>query len=127
MIFLHLPKKFMHKSDKVYIYDIRDSLNEIQVIIGDRSSEEILKDRGSYYGILYLLAVIGEASGKLSEDFKKEYSDIPWDKVKGMRNVLIHEYTGVSFDVVWRTISESLPKLRNVVEKAIKNINENDK
>jgi uncharacterized protein with HEPN domain len=117
----------MNKSDKVYLYDIRDSLDEIQGIVGNRSSEEVLKDHGGYYGVLYLLAVIGEATGKLSEDFKKEYPDIPWDKMKGMRNVLIHEYAGVSFGVVWRTVNESLPKLRSIIEKAIKDINENDK
>jgi uncharacterized protein with HEPN domain len=109
----------MHKSNEVYLQDIRDALEEIRIIIGTRSAEEVLEDHGNYYGILYLLMVIGEASGSLSEEFRLRHPDIPWIKVRGMRNILIHEYEGVSFDIVWKTIQERLPELKRVVEKAI--------
>ena len=109
----------MQKSNKVYLQDIRDAIQEIENLIGNRSAEEVLKDHGNYYGILYLMVVIGEASGNLSQEFKSEHTDIAWEKVRGMRNILIHEYAGVSFDVVWKTVKERLPELKQVVEKAI--------
>lgn len=90
--------------DSVYLRHIRDALAEIRAIIGEQDAGALQKNRAAYYGILYLLVVIGEASHGLSDALKAARPDIPWSQVKGMRNVLIHEYTGVSFEVVWKTL-----------------------
>ena len=111
----------MQKSNTVYLRDIRDAIAEIHAIVGDRDAQSVLKNHEVYYSVLYLLVVIGEASGRLNEEFKSDYPDIPWEKVKGMRNILIHEYAGVSFDVVWRTVTDRLPELNRAVEDAIEN------
>ena len=103
----------------LYLSHILDAIREIEGFIEGKSGEEVFNDHTVYYGMLYMLAVIGEASGNLSVSCKERYSEIAWQDVKDMRNILIHEYFDVSFDIVWKTVKERLPELKQVVEKAI--------
>lgn len=96
-----------------------DALGEIRLLVDGKTSQEMLDDHPSYYGLLYLLAVIGEAAGNLSADFKEQNKDIPWQKIKDMRNVVIHEYYGVDFGVVWKTVEERIPDLEAFIKKRL--------
>jgi uncharacterized protein with HEPN domain len=60
--------------------------------------------------------ILGEAVAALSDDFKEEHSDIPWSKIVGMRNVLIHNYFGIDLDVVWSVVEDDLPELQRYIE-----------
>lgn len=66
--------------------------------------------------VLHNIEVIGEAAGRLSEGIKERTSEIPWKKIKGMRNIVAHEYFSVDADVVWRTVDEHLNPLLEVIE-----------
>ena len=57
------------------------------------------------------LEIIGEGSKSVPIVIRRKYPDIPWMKMGGMRNILIHEYFGVDVKIVWRTIKKSLPIL----------------
>lgn len=63
------------------------------------------------------LEVIGEAAYNVGDEFQREHPDIPWDKMKGMRNRLIHEYFGVNIKIVWETCNNDLPNLKERIEK----------
>lgn len=58
------------------------------------------------------LLVLGEASRALPLEFQKQYPEVPWNYIIGMRNVLVHEYFGIDLDIVWRVISDDLPRLK---------------
>lgn len=64
------------------------------------------------------LEVIGEAVRNLPDSFKKKHSEIPWKKIAGLRDVLIHEYFGVDMELVWKIANKDIPKLK----KQIKNL-----
>ena len=57
--------------------------------------------------------IIGEASARLSDEFKLEHKDVPWKEIIGMRNILIHDYFGTDLGGVWNSIKEDLPKLKD--------------
>jgi len=61
--------------------------------------------------------IIGEAAANIPEDFQEQHPDIPWYQMKGMRNVLIHEYFGVDKDVLWKTVQEDLLLLKEKMGK----------
>lgn len=61
--------------------------------------------------ILYQIAVIGEATKRLSQEFRQQHSEIPWRELAGMRDVLIHKYDQVDFDVIWDVVQSKLPEL----------------
>ena len=56
---------------------------------------------------------------RIPENIQEQYADIPWYQMKGMRNILIHEYFGVDIDVLWRTVKEDLPLLKIKIQKVI--------
>ena len=62
---------------------------------------------------------IGELVGRLSEEYRLEHADIPWHKIRGMRNFVAHEYGRLDLDVVWYTATKSIPELRRFCEQNI--------
>ncbi len=65
------------------------------------------------------LEIIGEASNNLNQEFREQHPEIPWRRIRGMRNFLIHEYFGVNAKVVWDTCREDLPSLKSLVERVL--------
>jgi uncharacterized protein with HEPN domain len=63
--------------------------------------------------VVYHLQIIGEAIGKLSDELKILYPEVPWKKIRGMRNILVHDYFGIDLDIVWRVIEVELPDLKD--------------
>lgn len=61
------------------------------------------------------LEIIGEASNRLSEDLLNENPDIPWARIIGLRNLVIHEYFGVDDLTIWNVIKINLPDLKEKV------------
>jgi uncharacterized protein with HEPN domain len=68
------------------------------------------------------LEIIGEAAKNLSPDFKRQYKEIEWKKLSGLRDKMIHGYFGVNWDIVWDVIRNQIPKLKvqieNILDKA---------
>ncbi|MEK7548174.1 MAG: HepT-like ribonuclease domain-containing protein, partial [Patescibacteria group bacterium] len=56
------------------------------------------------------LEIIGEAVKNLPTELKKKYSKVPWKKITGTRDILIHEYFGTDFDLIWEVVKRELPK-----------------
>ena len=98
------------------IEDIEDSLNMIFQYVENLDYESWTKDRKTIDAVIRNIEIIGEAATHLPEDFKEQHADIPWYQMKGMRNMLIHEYFGVDIDVLWKTIQEDLPLLKTKIQ-----------
>lgn len=62
---------------------------------------------------------IGELAGRLDSDTRDHYSEIPWRSVIGMRNIFAHDYDIVNNDTLWKTITEDLPELKEMVQKIL--------
>ncbi len=62
------------------------------------------------------LEVIGEAVKNLPVEFKEQYPDVEWKKIAGMRDMLIHNYFGVNYKVVWDVVKNQVPDLRKKIE-----------
>jgi uncharacterized protein with HEPN domain len=62
--------------------------------------------------IVTKLLVIGEAANRLSDEYKISHNNVPWKAFVGFRNVLIHEYFGIEWNIVWNTIKKDLPELK---------------
>lgn len=66
--------------------------------------------------VLQKLSVIGEAAARVSEQTRAEWPEVPWHQARGIRNILVHAYFSVNWDVVWTTATESIPKLQKQLE-----------
>ena len=77
-----------------------------------KNKEEFLKDEILIRAAVRSLEIIGEATKKLPLEFKNKHSHISWNEMAGMRDVLIHNYFGIDYDVVWNTIRNDIPELQ---------------
>lgn len=64
-----------------------------------------------------ILEIIGEATKKLSTEFKSEHSQIEWKKIAGTRDKLIHDYYGIDYDIVWDILTSKIKELNNFLSK----------
>lgn len=107
------------KDDLVYLKDILNSITRIEEYIQSKDYEEFSDDTMLQDAIIRNLITIGEASKKLSNDMREEFSHIPWKEIAGVRDVFIHKYAEVRLSGVWSTIVSDLPPLKNAVKEAI--------
>jgi uncharacterized protein with HEPN domain len=103
----------------LYLDDIQESIEKIEEYTKGITLEKFLKNTQIQDAVLRRLEIIGEAVRNLPDDFKKKHSEIPWNMISGMRNVVAHEYFGVNVKRVWKTIEKDIPELKN----KIKNLN----
>jgi hypothetical protein len=75
-------------------------------------------DRKTRDAVVRNLEVIGEAAKNLPEEIRRQYPDVNWKVVAGMRDRLIHEYFGVSIRITWETIKKDLPRLSSQSERS---------
>ncbi|MDB5284582.1 MAG: hypothetical protein JWO06_3657 [Bacteroidota bacterium] len=78
-----------------------------------------MEDEVLIRAIIRGLEIIGEAAKRLHPDFKAKYSYIQWKEMAGTRDILIHEYFGVDYDIVWNIVENLLPLLRPAIENII--------
>jgi len=110
----------MSKRDlRLFVYDIKDSVEAILSYVDAMSLENFLQDRKTYSAVIREFEIIGEATKYLPEDLFQKYDEIEWRDIKDFRNLLIHEYFGVDHRIVWNTICEDVPKLKITIERII--------
>jgi uncharacterized protein with HEPN domain len=109
----------MHR-DLSYLTDILESAKTVISYLSNISIEEFYKNGILQDAVIRRIEIIGEASSRVSEVSQKKYPDLPWREMKGMRNLLIHEYDVIDIDEVWNTVKNELPKLIKQIEKIIK-------
>ncbi|MGK7954714.1 MAG: DUF86 domain-containing protein [Crocosphaera sp.] len=66
--------------------------------------------------MLYQVIIIGEATKRLSSDFREKYNHIPWKDMAGMRDILAHQYDRVNINTLWDVIQSDIPELLAMIE-----------
>ena len=99
--------------------DIVESSALIAEYVQGMSYANWVKDRKTIDAVVRNLQIIGEAANHVPEDVRSRYNDVPWAQLRGMRNILIHEYFGVDTDILWRAVTEDVPRLRKQIQKII--------
>lgn len=79
----------------------------------DSSFEKFKNDSLYHNAVCMCLLQIGELSNHLSENFKSTHNNIPWNAIRGMRNIVAHEYGNIDFEIVWETASIEIKDLCN--------------
>lgn len=111
--------KFMDnvKNDKYYIEKIIKDLTFILENAGGFAQIQLQNNEILIDSIMFRLIQVSENSDKLTEDFKKKHSTIPWRAIKGMRNRIVHEYGNVDFSVVYETVQNDIPGILEELKK----------
>jgi uncharacterized protein with HEPN domain len=78
--------------------------------------EKFLADENLHLACVHLVQVIGEAASRVSAGTRAHHPGVPWRQVIGMRHRVVHDYLEVDLEIVWKVISEDLPRLLAVLE-----------
>ena len=105
--------------DIYFLNDIKEAMQRIENYIGDMDYQHFLKDLKTQDAVLRNLEIIGEAVKNVSYEMKREYSDIDWKSIAGMRDKIIHFYFGVNWDIVWSAVKEKVPEFKLKIEKIL--------
>jgi uncharacterized protein with HEPN domain len=105
--------------DSVYLLDILKAAKLALSYLRGKTKEQFFQDTQCQDAVIRRLEIIGEAAGRVSEATTINYPDLPWKKMIGMRNVMIHEYDGVDLAIVWDTVQNGLPSLIALLEPLV--------
>ena len=99
------------QDDRLRLQHMFDAINEILSFIKGKEQKELDENRMLSLAIVKLLEIIGEASKKLSKSFKDNHPNIPWRKMTGLRDIIIHHYYELDDDIIWNVIQDELPRI----------------
>ncbi len=101
------------------LLDIPESIERIHKY-GAAGREAFEQDELIQVWILHHLQILGEAVSRLEPSFRDRFpEDLPWSKIIGMRNVLVHQYFGIDTDIVWSIVERDLPQLHAQAQRVL--------
>jgi uncharacterized protein with HEPN domain len=113
--------KHDRKSPKLYLNDIRESIELIEIYTIDKTIEDFSSDIGLQDKVIRRMEIIGEAAKYIPEELRASTPEIPWVLITDMRNVLTHEYFGINLSRIWEVVTGSkLQTLKVSVERLLK-------
>ena len=101
---------------------LSDMLHEAQVALGfvaDKDFADFEKDIQCQYAVIRAIEIIGEAASQVSEEFKESHPELPWRRIIGTRNRLIHGYGDIVLSLVWEVVETHLPVLIKTIEPLV--------
>lgn len=116
----------MRRDFRLYLDDILDAVRQIRTYMADMDEEAFTKDRKTQDAVIRNLEIIGEAAGNLPEQFQMTAPEIDWRKIKGLRNILVHEYFGINLPIIWDVVQSKLGPLETACRKLLEKAAEPD-
>jgi uncharacterized protein with HEPN domain len=110
------------RRDDLYLADILEAAESIRRFLGrldEPGREGFLGDDLVRSAVLQKLSIIGEAAARVGEETKAAHPEVPWKQARGMRNLLVHAYFSVDWDVVFTTATDAVPRLAGQIEKIL--------
>ncbi|MFM7449083.1 MAG: DUF86 domain-containing protein [Leptolyngbyaceae cyanobacterium] len=102
--------------------DISTAIQQTLLYAQDIDQDNLQQDDEKQAAILYRLIVIGEATKRLSDELREQYPMIPWRQMAGLRDVVIHDYDELDFDILWNVIHINLPDILPEIQEILKNL-----
>jgi uncharacterized protein with HEPN domain len=110
----------MQPEDRIRLKHLLAEAQEACKYVESISFEDFILDGKTVRAVIRSIEVIGEAASKISPDLRKTHPDIPWQKIIGMRNRLIHVYFDIDYDIVWQTLKLNLPPVIKQIQAILK-------
>ncbi len=102
--------------NSVYLQDMLEHIEILETFLPGSDKQAFLSDVEKQFAAARALEIIGEASGKLSEEFRTAHPEIDWRGLKSMGNLLIHEYAHVDAEEVWKAYETDISSLKQQLE-----------
>jgi uncharacterized protein with HEPN domain len=109
----------MKKTVKHYLDDLKEYIGRVKEVVNGLSEKEFSRDTILQDALLKRIEVIGEIVKRIPESYKAKYPKVPWKKIAGSRDKIVHDYEGIDFSMVWLIATENILELEKMVDKMI--------
>ena len=107
------------KDDKLYLIHIRECIQRIEEYLGSGGKKTFMASNMMQDAIIRNLQMLSESTMRLSDEMQASHPEVEWYKIRGFRNVLVHDYLGVDLERVWNILENDLSNLKSAVDKMI--------
>jgi uncharacterized protein with HEPN domain len=105
--------------DQTRLLDILNHARKVLSYARGRTYEDLLNDEALQLIMRSLFTIVGEAAARISNGFKDEHPEIPWPRISGLRNRVVHEYEKINWERVWAILQEDIPELIRNIEPLV--------
>ena len=109
-------------TDKIRIQHILDAILETEAYLKSVSFESFLDNSEKRFATIKQIEIVGEAGKHSAKEVKRQQPEIMWTQINGFRNISIHEYFGVSLQLVWDIAKNDLPSLKEKFNEILKGL-----
>lgn len=104
---------------QLFLKDIQECSERVIDYSGVLTREAFFEDRKTMDAVMRNLAIIGEAAKKIPADVRRNYPDVAWKKMAGLRDIVVHDYFGIDEDIIWDVVSTRVPELNRQIKGLI--------
>jgi uncharacterized protein with HEPN domain len=104
------------KDERLYLIHISECLQRIDDYLGNGGKDDFMANPMMQDAIIRNLQTMAESTQRISDDLQEKHPEVEWLKIRGLRNVLVHDYLGIDLDKVWNIIANDLPKFKKTIE-----------
>jgi uncharacterized protein with HEPN domain len=108
------------RDDATSLRQMLEHARELATLMRGKTLHDLERDRVLELAAMRLLQIVGEAAGRVSDKGQAAHPEIPWARIRGMRNIVVHVYDDVDLVQVWRTIERDLPELVAALERIVR-------
>lgn len=113
----------MFEKDRLNILSIMESINKVNRYIQPyKNADTFYENQRDFDAVMMNFIIIGEMVSRLSDDFLDRYRQVDWIKIRGLRNIVAHDYFGIDAEEVWQIIHNHIPNLESELLKILKDI-----
>lgn len=116
----------MARSPAQYLSDIDEAMSDARDFAEGHDLEDFLEDRQLRYAIERALEIIGEATSNLSDDVKARDPRLPWQEMRGLRNIVAHAYHRVDPARVWQVVIDDLPDTHEKIRELLRKVQDDE-
>jgi uncharacterized protein with HEPN domain len=103
-----------------YVEDILDAMDKAEILLEGVTYDRFEADFRINFAVVRALEIVGEATRRLPMSLRHQYPDIPWNKMAGMRDRIIHGYDTVDLEIVWDVVKRDIPKIKPDIQQILR-------
>ncbi|MCF2519842.1 DUF86 domain-containing protein [Dyadobacter sp. CY351] len=103
------------RAPSILFLDMLDSVETVLEYTLGMGFDDFLADRKTRDAVIRNIQILGEAANRVPKDIREQYPEIEWMRIIRSRHILVHDYAGIDYEIVWRIIEIHLPPLKDAL------------